>query len=331
MSAPAKTDSAQKRVIPDDPRWGIGDESLKDVSPSNNYFQGDEVKMFTQNSITLLAAHEKVGKTMMALSYGVELAQCGYRVLYICAEGIDTVKKRVRALLSNNPAPLTWALCNNSTQARAVAEDLLNVSNNFELVIIDTLRSVYTGRDDQNAAAMRPVIDSWESARENKTALLVLHHRPKRQVNGADLPYIGSVAIGAGVDSIWTMSVDKDTKRLRLRSWRQREGSDPPDKLAVIENTQYGAPIWRWLDITYWRPTRETMQRAIDALLQFPNGISSNDFASQLLQMYPDEDWAPENIHYVVTRLIKESTFDVVNFDGEKRIIIGKNWLGRNN
>ena len=313
--------SANKEIIPDDPRWSIGTASLENASTDNDYFLGDEARLFTQNSITMLTSEEGVGKTMLVLTCGLSLAQCGYRVLYIGAEGIGIAKKRVIGMLDGNMPPLTWAMCNNSFHAQETVKDLERVSEHFELIIVDTLRSVYEV-NEKEASEARLVIAGWETARENDTAILTLHHIPKGGYANSGSRYLGSRAWGAGVDYGWIMTQDTGTKFLRLHQWKNRDGPDQPDKLGQIATLPTNAPIWNWLEVTYWNPTRFHMKHMIDVLESFPNGVETGDLVKHMVKRYPDEDWVADNVYHVVEMLTKERVIGIVPFEGRKRLIL---------
>lgn len=165
--------------------------------------------MLAKGTMSVVFGDSNKGKTFLALNLAFSVALgkefCGKRVtqggvLYVSAEGADSVRKRVAAIrkylnLENTNVP--FALIPKAIDLRDATQDTqglieaVNVAatkwgGSVVLVIVDTLARVIAGGNENAADDMSAFIRNVDRIREETGAhVLVIHHSGKDQTKGA--------------------------------------------------------------------------------------------------------------------------------------------------
>jgi AAA domain len=194
--------------------------------------------LVARGCLTLLAGREGLGKSMLSMAVAVAMAtgqemagpfRCtAGRVLVIDAEnGHGEIWRRVRGLGLDSEAVENLAI--GETLYPDVLSDLEELADvisktNPDLVILDSLRSLWGGKENESDAA-GPALDRIQRmARTYDVGVLLLHHASR----GGD--YRGSTAIGAATEITAVMSRaegDDDPTRFVIRFAKMRPARRP--------------------------------------------------------------------------------------------------------
>ena len=149
-------------------------------------------------------------------------------VLYIAAEGVAGIQKRVAALswMLNGGKPIPdffiYPSPVNLTSDADVAELVSLVGDRgFRFVILDTLVKVAGGAEENDNTAMTRVTNAAERikrAGEGETSVLLVHH------SGKSGDYRGASALEGNVDTM--LRLDGEAGMLTLSAVKQKDGAD---------------------------------------------------------------------------------------------------------
>lgn len=149
-------------------------------------------------------------------------------VLYIAAEGVSGIQKRVAALswLLNggrpipdffiHPAPVNLT---SDTDVAELAE--LVAERGFRFVVLDTLVKVAGGAEENDNTAMTRVTNAAERikrAGDGETTVLLVHH------SGKSGDYRGASALEGNVDTM--LKLDGEAGMLTLSAVKQKDGAE---------------------------------------------------------------------------------------------------------
>lgn len=149
-------------------------------------------------------------------------------VLYIAAEGVAGIQKRVAALswMLNGGKPIPdffiYPSPVNLTSDADVTELVsLVAERGFRFIILDTLVKVAGGAEENDNTAMTRVTNAAERikrAGEGETSVLLVHH------SGKSGDYRGASALEGNVDTM--LKLDGEAGMLTLSAVKQKDGAD---------------------------------------------------------------------------------------------------------
>ena len=186
------------------------------------------------DAISLMYGESGAGKSFLALSYGLHIAQ-SLPVLYIAGEGMRGYHGRVQAWIehygghSHNLA--FWnTTAHNVPQftdpnhiesiiaaARAVGEQR---GTKTALIVIDTVARSMAGADENSNREMSTLIEGCDSIKRatEGAAVLLVHHTGKAK-NGSR----GGSALPAGVDCVIALERDSKTKQMTAKCEKAKD------------------------------------------------------------------------------------------------------------
>lgn len=209
----------------------LGYDELMNQPPLRSLVPG----MLNIDTVALLYAPPATFKTFLALWVGACVA-LGHPwagrpvepgpVLYIAAEGVAGIQKRVAALAwhLNGGAPIPnfyiYPAPVNLTSEADVAEiSELVADRGFRLVVLDTLVKVAGGAEENDNTAMTRVTNAAERikrAGEGETTVLLVHH------SGKSGDYRGASALEGNVDTM--LKLEGEAGMLTLSAVKQKDG-----------------------------------------------------------------------------------------------------------
>ena len=177
----------------------------------------------------------------MCLSISSSIDWQGYdtgagKTLFIAAEGVGGLKKRIQAWLAKNKditkTPDFHVLATtvdflDPEQLDKLINTIHNIGKDFKLIVIDTIARTLSnsGSDENSASDMGMFLSACDTVREQtKSAILAIHHSGKNEASGLR----GSSALLGGVDTSINCShsgtvnlsvqKQKDTEQLEMIS-----------------------------------------------------------------------------------------------------------------
>ncbi|MCW2899234.1 MAG: hypothetical protein JWO67_1499 [Streptosporangiaceae bacterium] len=192
--------------------------------------------MLFLDSLAWIYGKPGCAKTFAALSFAGHIstgtAWCsrpthGGRVLYLVAEGVSGIKKRVRAwetdtglsMVDVDFLPVAVQLLNAIDRGALVA---IVAELRPALVVIDTQARVTVGMEENSNGEMGVLIDAAEKLREASGAcVLIVHHA------GKDGKLRGASAIEGAATTI--IRAERDGSRVTLHSDKEKDVVDFPD------------------------------------------------------------------------------------------------------
>ncbi len=177
----------------------------------------------------------------MCLSISSSIDWQGYdtgagKTLFIAAEGVGGLKKRIQAWLAKNKditkTPDFHVLATtvdflDPEQLDKLINTIHNIGKDFKLIVIDTIARTLSnsGSDENSASDMGMFLSACDTVREEtKSAILAIHHSGKNEASGLR----GSSALLGGVDTSINCShsgtvnlsvqKQKDTEQLEMIS-----------------------------------------------------------------------------------------------------------------
>lgn len=203
-------------------------------------------KMFSKGQIGVMVGESGSGKTFTALDMALSLSSGlptwkGHRchkanVFYLCGEGQDGIKKRIRAWsLEHNkdknelghfsvlPEARDLTNINDVAFINQEIEDLKNLwGGGIDLIIIDTYNQYNSGDENAADAAHAFLANVRELAKEDNPCIMMIHHTGV----GADAQkrVRGSSVITGAADFIFLVEKDKDNEQfLSLSTLKQKD------------------------------------------------------------------------------------------------------------
>jgi hypothetical protein len=202
----------------------------------------------TEGGLSVLYGPSNSGKTFVGLSVAAHVAagedwfgqpvQQG-RVLYAALEGGKSFENRIAAIRQHLPAlcqtrGLTYASASLdlfSNEGMTAFCDALP-SEDFALIVVDTLARAMAGADENAARDMGQFVGSLDRLREVTGAhVLVVHHSGKNSDAGAR----GSSALRAAVDTELALSAEGE-----LRATKQRDMAAAPALYIDLHEVSFG-------------------------------------------------------------------------------------------
>jgi predicted ATP-dependent serine protease len=274
----------------------------KDLEPLKKIF-GNYI---LQKSTTLFPSERGVGKSFLAMQLSIAVSsgkkeflgeeiELNGNVLYINLElGEHTLKKRLERLYSSIEDDMTYnADClTSNTGIVPIMKDIEAYCIEFKpvLVIIDNLRTAFTGSDNERNKEMTEAMTKLNKFKsEYELSLLIIHHLKKgtsNQLTNSDMQS-GAGALSDLVDADFFLrksSVDKDLrilKRCKSRECEEQEGAKlimlNPENLwfeFVEEGVDEGEHIY------FENPSKDKTKERYEALKK--QGLSNSQIAKEI-------------------------------------------------
>lgn len=244
--------------------------------------------LVVREGVTLLSGEPGVGKSMLGMTLGVSVAsgttflseptEAGV-VMYVDAEnGRAEAHRRIRAMgLELEDASKFHYLVSAEHDLIRDRAEIVGHAESIEptLVVIDSLRSLWSGDENDSGAAAQVMETAAALARVTKAGVLVLHHVPKNSTSA----YRGSSAFAGAAEVVATLrrsgGSEGASKTLTLAIEKCRPENPASDRyvevgfvegiLAVEKAGKPGAPA---------RVNADLKQRLLDALPANPGRMT---------------------------------------------------------
>jgi len=183
--------------------------------------------LLAHRAVHVLYGDANTGKTFLALDLAAKIATGGTwqgkrikpaPTLYIAAEGMGGIGKRLRALVQQYPglpsAPMRIIrqpidLIDDAGDLLARAKDLTDDQGALGLIVLDTLAQTIGGRDENGADMALYVSRATVLADKTGAPVLIVHHGGKDASRGAR----GHSALRGNVDAIFKIATQEDGTR----------------------------------------------------------------------------------------------------------------------
>jgi hypothetical protein len=218
--------------------------------------------LVVRGGVTMLSGSPGVGKSMLALMLGVSIANgdtflddytASGRVLYVDAEnGRSEAHRRIHGLglRSDAVSRLRYLAVNEHSRGgdqfdlARDADELISeaIEFNADYVVLDSLRSLWGGMENESHTAILPMLSASRLARAANAGVLLLHHLDK----GAAHAYRGSSAFAGAAEIVAALRPDP-------RSRREETEADADSSLRCITVSKCRCapePGNRWLRFT---------------------------------------------------------------------------------
>lgn len=199
-----------------------------------------------KGTLTMLAGTHGTGKSMLALAlatatgHGAQLAGMDCKqgtALYVDAENGEHEAHRRLHGFGADADRLVYVEADGFHLGRDLA-DLDELLKRYAptLLVLDSLRSLWPGGDENDSGEVAECIDPLRNlVRRHGAAALLLHHAGK----GGSYDYRGSTALGASVELGFTLArhAEDSQKRNRreLRCWKCRPAPEPEARWVALE------------------------------------------------------------------------------------------------
>ena len=217
-------------------------EQILDLPPPEWLIDNYLVK----NSLAVLYGPSGCGKTFLALDWALHVAAGSYwhdnrvdggSVLYIAAEGVAGIGKRVKTWMGHNRIHnldrIHWLPEAVNVAIPETVAALIEVAKRLQpsLIVVDTLARSIVGVDENSAKDMGEVVSYLDQLRKATGAcVLVVHHTGKDTSAGAR----GSSALLGAVDT--AIEVDAADPQMTVKVKKQKDAAAvDPVRLTRIE------------------------------------------------------------------------------------------------
>lgn len=186
-----------------------------------------------QGSATLIGGDPGIGKSTLLLQAACALAKSEQNVLYVSGEeAVDQIRMRAERLgLSDSPVDLASA-----TSVRDIVASMTIPENNYGLVIIDSIQTMYVDTIDSAPGTVTQVRTSAQeivrTAKSHNIAVIFVGHVTK------DGQIAGPRVLEHIVDTVLYFEGDRSHQFRILRSVKNRFG--PTDEIGVFEMVREG-------------------------------------------------------------------------------------------
>lgn len=183
--------------------------------------------LFSRRAVHVAYGDANCGKTFFALDVAARIATGGTwqnqrikaaPVLYIAAEGLGGIGKRLRALVQQYPglpaSPLriirqSLDFIDDAGEVLTRAQDLADDQGALGLIVLDTLAQTMGGRDENGPDMALYVARAAMLAEKTGAPVLIIHHAGKDVQRGAR----GHSALRGNVDAVYKITVADDGMR----------------------------------------------------------------------------------------------------------------------
>jgi hypothetical protein len=267
--------------------------------------------------VTLLAGKPKLGKSWMALGFGIAVVTGGKALskidvpkgecLYLALEDNQPrLKKRLGVLLPDGTIPAGLTLCTEWRRAHEGGlEDLLLWLNDHpacRLVTIDTLAKIRAprGARDSYEADYEVGCQLQEIAHQFNVAILVIHHLRKMDADDPMDQVSGTTGLTGGVDG----SVVLTRRRGEADAVLHVTGRDIEDDTPLALN--WDMQTATWLTTGHAAPDTATddSQDVLDVVFGTA-GLTARQIADKLDDSY-------QNVRQVINRMVKRGELEQV-------------------
>ncbi len=219
----------------------IYDLHTQEITPPQWLLEGYLVK----DSLATLIGNTGIGKSFVAIDIGLSVSTgtewhgCKVEqggVLYLCGEGKNGIKARIRAWLKhhNVSSPGNFFGVSQSPAVmldETFVDDLITQIQNAEqfmgsvgMVIIDTLNTNWGGGDENAVSDMTKFTDACRRIRDTTGAcVLIVHHTAK----GNNRDGRGSSSLKGAMDTQLLLSEDKGVTELRVQKQKDHYAEPP--------------------------------------------------------------------------------------------------------
>lgn len=195
------------------------------------------------NGLSLVYGLPTTGKTFAVLDMAAAIATGGNwngqkvargTVLYIAAEGVAGLGKRLRAMASRNPEifsapiftiPAALDIVDQANEVVVRARDLAETNGNVVLVILDTLsRTLGDGREENSNRDMRDYVRAADLIRSSLCcAVLIVHHGGK---DGSKGPR-GHSSLTGDIDASFEVTASDTGHRITCQKQKDADKPEP--------------------------------------------------------------------------------------------------------
>lgn len=183
--------------------------------------------LLARRSVAVVYGDANCGKTFFALDLAARIATGGdwqgqrvqaAPVLYVAAEGLGGIGKRLRALVQQHPSlpasPLRIIrqqvdFIADSSDLLIRAQDLADDQGKLGLIVLDTLSQTIGGRDENGPDMAAYVAHAAALAEKTEAPVVIVHHGGKDSSRGAR----GHSSLRGNVDAVYKISVAEDGTR----------------------------------------------------------------------------------------------------------------------
>lgn len=186
------------------------------------------------------------------------------KVLYIVAEGIRGIKRRVRAWETQNKRPMTGVnFYPNPVQLgdRKDVSALIRTAKRggYEFVILDTQARCTVGLEENSASEMGVVVAALDVLKEVTGACVALVHHSGASAGRAR----GSTAILGALDAEFEVEADKDTYTVTVHTRAQKDLAEAPSMTLELGTAGPGQAL-------AVKPRRQWYQQRAEDLPELP-------------------------------------------------------------
>lgn len=203
--------------------------------------------LVVREGVTLLSGEPGVGKSMLAMTLGISVASgtaflseptTSGVVMYVDAEnGRTEVHRRLYAMgLDIDDASKFHYLVSAEHDLIRNRAEIVEYAESIEptLVVVDSLRSLWRGDENDSGSAAQVMETPAAIARATKAGVLVLHHVPKNSLSA----YRGSSALGGAAEIVATLrrsgGSEGGSKPLTLAIEKCRPDKPAPDRYVEV-------------------------------------------------------------------------------------------------
>jgi len=239
-------------VISDTVPWRCSEDLLKEAPLEINWLIHERIAC---GAAYLFAGREGCMKTWLALDIAHAVAEgldwvgmscLPARVLYLDAEMPgDLFRLRIGAM-GASPNLHVWRWQDTSFPNSLDDAWLKKAAQQFELIIIDTLKRFMGSFDENCSADMSLITGQLRELTRNGATVIILHHGKKDPETPG---YRGSSELGAGVDAVYYIEkVTREGKNEQLRITSTKDRYRVTDTFSLqVENVE-GGPVFHMID-----------------------------------------------------------------------------------
>lgn len=242
-------------------------------------------------TVTMLAGESGKGKSFLALDWAFSVANGrpwqGRRVregkvLYIAAEGVYGIRKRLAAWESvNGTVNADNMTVIGSAVQLAVAGDLAGltkVAKNYDLIVIDTLSRTAAGLEENSATDMSQYVDACykirDAAEDAGATVLIVHHTGYNATRQR-----GSSALYANIDGQIMVEAEDPHQFMKVTVSKRKDGPTGDPIAMMLDNVEGSCVL-----VPCQMPEDEIPleERIVEAISQAGTGMTQTELSDVL-------------------------------------------------